>query len=224
MGRLIAGDLVHKTSKGCMTWGRIASSMLLALALALGGCHGYGELPPAQQVTSDATQSPTYVIGPGDGLNIFVWRNQDLTTTVTVRPDGRISVPLIEDLQAAGKTPTELARDMERRLGRFVRDPVVTVILTGFVGPYSQQVRVVGEATRPQALPYRDSMSIMDVMIQVGGLTQFAAGNRTVIIRKVEGRDQYYRVRLDDLLKDGDISANVNVLPGDIVVIPQSWF
>jgi polysaccharide export outer membrane protein len=198
--------------------------MLLVLAVALGACSRYGELPAAQQVSSDAPPTPSYIIGPGDALNIFVWRNQDLTTTVTVRPDGRISVPLIEDLPAAGKTPTELARDIERRLGRFVRDPVVTVIMSGFVGPYSQQIRVVGEATRPQALPYRENMSIMDVMIQVGGLTQFASGNRTVIIRRVEGRQVSYRVRLDDLLKDGDITANVNVLPGDVVVIPQSWF
>lgn len=198
--------------------------LLLAAVLALAACNRYPQLPPAQQVASEGASTPSYVIGPNDNLNIFVWRNQDLTTTVTVRPDGRISVPLIEDLQAAGKTPTELARDIEARLGRFVRDPVVTVIMTGFVGPYAQQVRVVGEATRPQAIPYREHMSILDVMIQVGGLTQFAAGNRTVIIRRAEGREQNYRVRLDDLLKDGDISANVNVLPGDTVVIPQSWF
>jgi polysaccharide export outer membrane protein len=215
---------VVKKSNGWLSETKIAGLALLLLTIAIGGCHRYGELPQAQQVSSDATPSPSYVIGPGDGLNIFVWRNQDLTTTVTVRPDGRISVPLIEDLPAAGKTPTELARDMERRLSRFVRDPVVTVILTNFVGPYAQQVRVVGEATRPQALPYRDSMSIMDVMIQVGGLTQFASGNRTVIVRRVDGHDQYFRVRLDDLLKDGDITANVNMLPGDVVVIPQSWF
>jgi len=197
--------------------------MLVAL-LAIAACNRYPQLPTAQQVAAEGASTPSYVIGPNDNLNIFVWRNQDLTTTVTVRPDGRISVPLIEDLQAAGKTPTELARDIERRLGRFVRDPVVTVIMTGFVGPYAQQVRVVGEAARPQAIPYREYMSVLDVMIQVGGLTQFAAGNRTVIIRRVDGREQYYRVRLDDLLKDGDISANVNVLPGDTVVIPQSWF
>lgn len=203
-------------------WGRTV--LLLAIAALATACGRTPQLPPAQQLASENAPSPSYIIGPNDGVNIFVWRNQDLTTSVTVRPDGRISVPLIEDLQAAGKTPTELARDIERRLGRFVRDPVVTVIMTGFVGPYAQQIRVVGEAARPQAIPYRENMSVMDVMIQVGGLTQYAAGNRTVIIRKVEGRDQYYRVRLDDLLKDGDISANVNVLPGDVVVIPQSWF
>src|SRR5262245_56288553 len=122
---------------------------MLLLAVMLGACSRYPQLPPAQQVSSEQTQSPSYVIGPGDGVNIFVWRNQDLTTSVVVRPDGRISVPLIEDLQAAGKTPTELARDIERRLGRFVRDPVVTVIMTGFIGPYAQQIRVVGEAARP---------------------------------------------------------------------------
>jgi polysaccharide export outer membrane protein len=220
---MISGDLVLNTTNGCKKLGRMANFVLLVLAVALSACSHYGTLPPAQLASSE-TPTPSYVIGPGDGLNIFVWRNQDLTTTVTVRPDGRISVPLIEDLPAAGKTPTELARDIERRLGRFVRDPVVTVIMSGFVGPYSQQIRVMGEATRPQALPYRENMSIMDVMIQVGGLTQYASGNRTVIIRRIEGRDVSYRVRLDDLLKDGDITANVNVLPGDVVVIPQSWF
>ena len=140
-----------------------------------------------------------------------------------MRPDGRISVPLIEDLQAAGKTPTALARDVEGMLARYVQDPIVTVIVTGFVGPFAQQVRVVGEAARPQALAFRESMTMLDVMIQVGGLTPFAAGNRAVLVRngKSEGS---FRLRLADLVKDGDVSANVDVMPGDVVIIPQSWF
>ena len=141
-----------------------------------------------------------------------------------VRPDGRISVPLIEDLPAAGKTPTALARDIESVLKEYVQDPIVTVIVTGFVGPFSQQVRVVGEATQPQALPYREKITVLDVMISVGGLTEFAAGNRAVVVRQAGGDEQAFRVRLDDLLRDGDISANVALLPGDVLIIPQSWF
>jgi len=204
---------------------RLAALVLLAAgAWTLAACSQEPQLPPAHQVAGEAAQAPTYVIGPTDTLGIFVWRNQDLSTSVTVRPDGRISVPLIEDLPAAGRTPTELARDIERRLGRFVRDPVVTVMVTAFAGAYTQQVRVVGEATRPQAIPYRENMSVLDVMILVGGLTQYAAGNRAMLIRRTDGREQSYRVRLDDLLKDGNIGANVAVMPGDTLVIPQSWF
>jgi len=147
-----------------------------------------------------------------------------LSTTVPVRPDGRISLPLIEDLQAANKTPTELARDVEKVLAEFVQNPVVTVIVTNFVGPFDQQVRVVGEASTPQAIPYREKMTVLDVMIAVGGLTEFAAGNRAVIVRSSGKKKNSYRVRLDDLLKDGDVSANVDVLPGDVLIIPQSWF
>ncbi len=168
--------------------------------------------------------APYYLIGPGDSLSIFVWRNPDLSMSVPVRPDGRITMPLVEDLQASGKTPSQLARDIERVLAKYVKDPLVTVIVTGFVGPYSQQVRVVGEATQPQALPYREHMTVLDVMIAVGGLTEFAAGNRARLIRVVDGKQQVIRLRLDDLLKDGDITANVPLLPGDTLIIPESWF
>jgi polysaccharide biosynthesis/export protein len=147
-----------------------------------------------------------------------------LTSTVPVRPDGRISVPLVEDMPAVGKTPTILARDIEQVLKQYVQEPIVNVIVTGFVGPFGQQIRVVGEAAKPQAIAFRANMSLLDVMIDVGGLTRFAAGNRAVIVRKVEGKDQEQRVRLDDLIKDGDVSANVRVLPGDILIIPQSYF
>ncbi len=169
-------------------------------------------------------ETPFYLIGPGDSINIFVWRNADLSTTVTVRPDGRVSIPLVEDLEVSGKTPTEVAREIEEKLAVYVRDPLVTVIVGGFVGPYSQQIRVLGEAAKPQALPYREKMSVLDVMIAVGGLTDFAAGNKAKIIRVVDGVQKEYRVRLDDLVRDGDISANVDMLPGDTLIIPESWF
>jgi polysaccharide export outer membrane protein len=170
------------------------------------------------------TSSPDYVIGPLDSLQVFVWRNPEVTTTVPVRPDGRISTPLIEDMQAAGKTPTQLARDIERELGKYIVDPVATVIVTGFNGPFSQQVRVVGEAAKPQAIPYRENMTLLDVMIAVGGLTEFAAGNRAVLIRGSGEQQKEYRVRLSDLVKDGDVSANARIMPGDVLMIPQSWF
>ncbi len=202
--------------------------LAVTLALGLAGCAALGpthpELPVARQHAGvPAPSSPDYLIGPNDTLSVHVWRNPDLTIAVPVRPDGRISVPLIEDLQAAGKTPTALARDVEGMLARYVQDPIVTVIVTGFVGPFAQQVRVVGEAARPQALAFRENMSLLDVMIQVGGLTPFAAGNRAVLVRNgaAEGN---FRLRLADLVKDGDVSANVDILPGDVVIIPQSWF
>lgn len=198
------------------------------LVLGLAACSGLGpshpELPVARQRAGiPAPSSPDYLIGPNDNLSVHVWRNPDLTITVPVRPDGRISVPLIEDLQAAGKTPTALARDVEGMLARYVQDPIVTVIVTGFVGPFAQQVRVVGEAARPQALAFRENMTVLDVMIQVGGLTPFAAGNRAVLVRNGESEGSF-RLRLADLVKDGDVSANVDVMPGDVVIIPQSWF
>jgi polysaccharide export outer membrane protein len=143
---------------------------------------------------------------------------------VPVRPDGRISVPLVEDMPAIGKTPTMLARDIEQVLKQYVQEPIVNVIVTGFVGPFGQQIRVVGEAAKPQAVSFRANMSLLDIMIDVGGLTRFAAGNRAVIVRRIDGKDQEQRVRLDDLIKDGDVSANVKMLPGDILIIPQSYF
>jgi polysaccharide export outer membrane protein len=195
--------------------------------LTLGACTWFdstAELPPADLLEKAAAQQSEYRIGPLDNLQIFVWRNPDLSISVPVRPDGRISVPLIEDLEVTGKTPTQLARDIEKALGVFVQDPIVTVIVSGFVGPFQDQIRVVGEAARPQALPYRDAMTLLDLMIQVGGLTDFAAGNRATITRVVEGQQKQFRVRLDDLLRDGDISANVKVLPGDVLMIPEAWF
>ncbi len=177
--------------------------------------------PPAPQVA--ATPDYLYKIGPLDSVSVNVWRNPEISTSVPVRPDGKITAPLIEDLPAIGKDPTTLARDIEKALSKYIRDPVVTVIVTGFNGPYPEQIRVLGEATKPQALSYRQGMTLLDLMIAVGGLTDFADGNNASIMRTSEGGKQY-AVRLKDLVKRGDISANVDVKPGDILLIPQSWF
>jgi len=186
---------------------------------ALGGCSTYPLLSQqGEKVPHD------YLIGPGDTLNIIVWRNPEISMSVPVRPDGKITTPLVEDLPASGKTSTELARSIEETLSKYLQQPVVTVVITGFVGPFSEQIRVVGEAAQPQALPYRENMSLMDVMIAVGGLTDFAAGNRARIIRNINGEQQQFRVRLEDLIRDGDISANVPVYQGDVLVIPESFF
>lgn len=192
------------------------------VAALLVGCANGPAHPPAPAALP-ATLGYTYVIGPGDGLNVTVWRNPELSMVVTVRPDGKVSAPLVDELVAQGKTPDQLARDVERVLGKYVRDPVVTVIVTTFVGPYSEQIRVVGEAAKPQYLPYKNKMTILDVMIAVGGLTDFASGNKATILRTAEGNKQY-SVRLQDLLKRGDVSANVEMRPGDILIIPQSLF
>lgn len=197
----------------------------LGLCLMIGllaGCEGPDQLPTANLAARST--APTYVIGALDSVTVFVWRNPDISTTTIVRPDGRLSIPLVEELDAAGKTPEQLARDIERRLSEFILDPFVTVSVEGFVGPFEQQIRVVGEAAEPQAIPFRSDMTILDVMIQVGGLTEFASGNRTTLVRIEDGGQKEYRVRLDDLLQDGDISANVQVFPGDVIIIPESWF
>ena len=192
--------------------------LMLAMVFLVAGC---ATRPPAPAGAS--TPDYNYIIGPGDNVNIIVWRNPELSMTVPVRPDGKITTPLVEDLPAMGKDPSTLARDIEKALGKFIRDPVVTVIVTGFIGPYSEQIRVIGEAAHPQTLPYKQKMTLLDVMIVVGGLTDFADGNRASIVRASEGNKQY-SVRVRDLLKRGDISSNVEMKPGDILIIPQSWF
>jgi len=202
----------------------LSSVVALGLTAAIGvsaSLSGCASAPPAPP--SAATPQYRYLIGPLDSINIIVWRNPELSTTVPVRPDGRISSPLVEDLQALGRSPTELARDIERTLSKYIRDPVVTVLVTGFQGPYSEQIRIIGEATRPQAIAYRQNMTLLDVMIQVGGLTDFADGNAALLVRGSE-KGKQYGVRLKDLIKRGDISANVDVKPGDVIIIPQSWF
>ena len=199
-----------------------AFALLAGAALLLPACTTTPSFPALP--AGPAVQAPDYVIGPGDQVNVFVWQQPDLSVTVPVRPDGRINTPLAEDVVAAGRTPTQLARDMEQVLSAYVRDPVVTVIVSNVVGPYSQQVRVIGQAANPQAIPFRENMTALDVMIAVGGLTDFAAGNRASIVREVDGETRQFGVRLNDLIKRGDISANVHMLPGDILVIPETWF
>lgn len=194
---------------------------ILGGLVLLAGCMTGPSYPPAPRAA--ATPDYNYVIGPGDSIQVIVWRNADLSSSVTVRPDGKITVPLVEDLPALGKNSTALARDIEKALSKYIRDPVVTVILTNFVGPYNQQIRVVGEAARPQALPYRQDMTLLDVMIAVGGITDFADGNRARLVRASDNK-KLYSVRLKDLLRRGDVSANVDVKPGDVIVIPQAWF
>ena len=215
----IKGSVLKRSISSCV--GLIRLLLLGVASGVLVGCAST-TYPPAP-ATLPAGQDYTYVIGPGDGLNIIVWRNPELSMNVPVRPDGKVSAPLVEELMAQGKTSVELARDVEKVLGKYVRDPIVTVLVTGFQGPYSEQIRVVGEAARPQFLSYKVKMTLLDVMISVGGLTDFAAGNKATILRTTEGNKQY-SVRIQDLLRRGDVSANVEMRPGDILIIPQSLF
>jgi polysaccharide biosynthesis/export protein len=191
----------------------------IAVLAVVSGCQTTYPPAPADAASPDYN----YVIGPGDTLSILVWRNPELSQSVPVRPDGKITTALVEDLPAMGKDPTTMARDIEKALSKFIREPVVTVIVTGFNGPYSEQIRVIGEASKPQTLPYRQKMTLLDVMIAVGGITDFADGNRATILRTSENNKQY-SVRLKDLIKRGDVSANVDVKPGDVLIIPQSYF
>ena len=196
---------------------------MLVAALLLVACQSSPNLPEAPALVGGQTV-PDYVIGPGDSLNIRVWRQADLSATVPVRPDGRISSPLVEDMMAAGKTPVELARDLEQALAAIIREPTVTVLINSIAVSFDRQVRVIGQAANPQAIEFRDNMSLLDVMIAVGGLTEFAAGNRASILRTVDGETRQFSVRLNDLINRGDISANVQMLPGDVLVIPETRF
>lgn len=219
--------------------GGAAIALSLGVVLLLGACAKQQQagLPPSTYYSSQ-TSSPdtyTYQIGPGDQLQIFVWRNPEVSQTVVVRPDGKITTPLVEDLQASGKTPNQLARDMEKALETYIRQPIVTVIVAGGIGPYSEQIRVIGQVggsqggtgrvagAQARAIAYRHKMTLLDVMVSVGGLSEFAAGNNTKLVRVVEGKQQEYQVRLEDLL-NGDITANVDILPGDILIVPEAWF
>ena len=193
--------------------------LLFVWTVFVGACAS--TLPPAPSKLE--AQQYRYLIGALDVLNIIVWRNPELSTSVQVRPDGRISTPLVEDLQAQGRSPAELAQDIEESLQRYIRRPKVTVVVSDFQGPASEQIRVVGEAARPQNIAYRQKMTVLDVMIEVGGLTEFADGNSAVLVRAADG-GKSYSVRLKDLLRRGDISANVDMRPGDVLIIPQSWF
>ena len=203
-------------------WRFLAWTTCVPGLLAFTACAS-GPNYPAAPVSAGSSDAYTYIIGAGDNVNIIVWRNPELSMSVPVRPDGKVAAPLVEEIVAQGKTSTQLARDVEVQLSKYVRDPVVTVLVTGFVGPYSEQIRVVGEAAKPQFLNYKKNMTLLDVMIAVGGLTDFAAGNSATILRTGDGGKQY-AVRLKDLIKRGDVSANVEMKPGDILVIPQSLF
>jgi polysaccharide biosynthesis/export protein len=197
-------------------------------AMLLSGCGGSArpELPSAAATTAREGPGEEYVIGPMDQLNIFVWRNPELSAKVQVRPDGRITTPLISDMPAVGKTPAMLADDLKYALGEYIKDPIVSVIVENFSGTYSQQVRVVGATEKPASIPYRANMTALDAMIAVGGLSEFAAGNRARLVRldRATGRQREYKIRLGDLLKNGDISANVRLEPGDVLIVPQSMF
>jgi polysaccharide export outer membrane protein len=174
---------------------------------------------------ASAAQAPAdYRIGPGDVLNIFVWHNTDLSAQIPVRPDGRISMPLVGDVSAAGLTPTDLGNTLQEKLKPYIKDPLVTVIPTQFVGLFTRQIRVIGEAVQPRAIPYSANMTVLDVMIAVGGLTKYADGDRAVIVRVMDGKQQSYTVHLDSLINDGDVNQNVAMQPGDILIIPQRFF
>jgi polysaccharide export outer membrane protein len=208
--------------------GRIVAGPLIAATL-LSGCTGGGsrpELPPASFVATREGPGEEYVIGPLDQLQIFVWRNPELSAEVQVRPDGRITVPLINDMPAVGKTPAMLADDLKYALSEYIKDPIVSVIVKNFSGTFSQQIRVVGATEKPASIPYRANMTLLDAMISVGGLSEFAAGNRARLVRydRNTGRQREFKVRLGDLLKDGDTSANVRLEPGDVIIIPESMF
>lgn len=200
------------------------SLLAMAAVASLVACSGRDTATVALAPLPVSVSIP-YLIGPGDQLSIFVYQSPQLSVPgLTVRPDGRISMPLIPDIAAAGKTPTVLAKDIEERLKEYVKQPNVSVIVAGFVGPLDRQIRVIGEATEPLALPYRDQMTVLDVMILTKGLTRYAAGNSAIIVRRVGNQRQTIKVRLGDLLRDGDIDQNVAMLPGDTLIIPQSWF
>lgn len=212
---------------------RIQTIIIAAAALLLGACASGGgvkstqELAAASPTSTDADAAkagPDYLIGPQDSLEVFVWRAPELSTKVTVRPDGRISTPLVNDMVATGKTPSKLAQDLENALKEYVKTPQVTVIVSQFNSTFDQQVRVIGEAQKPTALPYQSGMTVLDVMVAVGGLTEYAAGNRATLIRGKGESKQSYRLKLDDLMRKGRIAANVPVLPGDVILIPESRF
>lgn len=217
--RIAATDIIFEGGHA-VSAKRLAVLGLMALILSLGGCAAVYPPAPAEIEQFE----PQYLIGPGDSVNIQVWRNPELSMTVAVRPDGKITTPLVEDVPATGKTPTQLAREIEKALAKYIQSPVVTVIVSGFVGPYSEQIRILGEATRPQALSYKENMTLLDLMILVGGITDFADGNRASILRAAGGTTERFGVRLTDLVRRGDLSANVAMRPGDVLIIPQSFF
>lgn len=210
---------------------RIAELMMMGAVLALlAGCGGVGtdrpSLPAASYVATQEGPGEDYVIGPLDTLKIFVWRNPELSADVQVRPDGRITTPLIADMPATGKTPSMLAADMKLALSEYIENPQVSVIVANFSGTFSQQIRIVGASEKPAAIPYRANMTALDAMIAVGGLNQYAAGNRAKLVRydRATGRQTEYKLKLGNLLRNGDSKANVRLEPGDVIIIPESTF
>ena len=211
----------------------INNVIVLLIVALISGC-GYPQL--TQEDDAIISSDYTYIIGPGDSVSIFVWGNPDISTTAHVRPDGKITIPLAEDLLASGKTPSQLARVMEKALSKYVRDPQVVIMVSGGQGVYSQQVRVIGQLSggssgggisahySAKAFPYKKDMTLLDLIIQIGGLGRFADGNGASIIRNIDGEPQHFGIRIDDLVDNADLSANVKILPGDILIIPQAFF
>jgi polysaccharide export outer membrane protein len=202
--------------------------VVLSLLSLIVACGSSPRLPPPTTASAGAdgagVDEASYRIGPGDTLEVFVWRNPEISTSVEVRPDGMISTPLVEDMVAVGKTPSQLARDMETVLATYIKSPSVNIIVSGFRGTPGDMIRVVGQAQNPQAIPYRDGMTVLDVMIAVGGLGEFAAGNKAKLIRRENGTIMEYRIRLGDLLNKGEIEENVTMQPGDVIIIPETFF
>lgn len=203
--------------------------LILPLAASLmTGCatQTAGELPSAKiiQSATEASSDYKYLIGPGDTLKVFVWGNAEISGSFEVRPDGKITTSLVEDVEVSGKTPTQVARSMEKALSAYIRDPIVSVSVSDFKGPFSEQVRVIGAAAEPRALAYTEHMTLLDVLIQVNGLDEFAAGNSATLLRVESGEYKQYALRMQDLIESGDITANIDILPGDIVIIPETWF
>ncbi|WP_334050894.1 XrtA/PEP-CTERM system exopolysaccharide export protein [Alteromonas gracilis] len=204
----------------------IATLSFLILIFGLEGCSNTGTLPQATirpSLTTDVNDYQ-YLIGPGDSLTIFVWRNPEVSGNFIVRPDGKVTTSLVEDIDVAGRTPSMLAREIEEQLSTYINTPRVTVSVNNFTGPLSEQVRVMGEAANPSAVSYTEHMTLLDLMIAVGGLTEFADGNNAKLVRVVNGKQRTFNIDIDDLIRDGDISKNVDMLPGDIVIIPEAWF
>ena len=216
-------DYSRTLSSFFSSYQKIVSGLATLLLVVCAGCTS-SPYPPVPESQRNVEVDYDYILGPGDTVDIFVWGNEELSSKGEVRPDGKLTTHLVEDLQASGKTSTQLARDIEAAYSEYVRQPVVSVIVSGFVGIPDQTVRVVGEATNPTRVPYKKHMTLLDLMISVNGLTQYAAGNQSVLVRIVDGEEVTYSLRLDDLIKDGDITANMSMMPGDILIIAESWF
>ena len=204
---------------------RLGITALLIATFVISACT-VNKLPEATTRASLTTNvnDYQYLIGPGDNLTIFVWRNPEISGNFVVRPDGKVTTSLVEDIEVAGRTPSMLARQLEDQLSTYINNPRVTVSVGRFNGPFSEQVRVIGEATRPAAINYTQNMTLLDLMISVGGLTEFASGNNAKLVRVIDGQQTTFELNIEDLIKDGDIKENVDMLPGDIVIIPEAWF